>query len=477
MTDCCKPEKSEPNGFDLVVIGAGSAGFSAAITAAEEGARVALVGYDTIGGTCVNVGCVPSKAMIRAVETLHVAKAARRFDGVEATAKISDWKALIAQKQALVDDLRAAKYVDVLPNYEAVTYIEGQAVFQEDGSIQVGDRNLKTAKVIVATGSTQHVPDIPGLAGIEWLDSTSALQLDERPASLMVMGGGYIGVEIAQVFARAGADVTIVSRRGLLPEAEPEISAALTDAFTAEGITVLDGLSYNRLEAMDGKVRLHATRNGQPVTVDAEKLMLATGRVPNTGSLALDAAGIATDETGGIVVDPAMNSSREGVYAAGDVTGNDQFVYMAAYGAKLAAKNAMNGNSLSYDNSVMPSVVFSDPQVASVGATEAQAVAQGHDVITSVLGLEHVPRALAARDTRGLIKLVADKQSKKLLGAHIIAPEGSDTIQTAAMALKMGMTYDDLGDMIFPYLTTVEGLKLAAQTFEKDVGKLSCCAG
>lgn len=477
MSDCCKPEKSGSDRFDLVVIGAGSAGFSAAITAAEEGARVALVGYDTIGGTCVNVGCVPSKAMIRAVETLHVAKAARRFDGVEASAKISDWKALIAQKQALVDDLRAAKYVDVLPNYEAVTYIEGQAVFQEDGSIQVGDRNLKTAKVIIATGSTQHVPDIPGLAEIEWLDSTSALQLDERPASLMVMGGGYIGVEIAQVFARAGADVTIVSRRGLLPEAEPEISAALTDAFTAEGITVLDGLSYDRLEAMDGLVRLHATRNGQPVTVDAEKLMLATGRVPNTGSLALDVAGIATDERGGVIVDPAMNSSREGVYAAGDVTGNDQFVYMAAYGAKLAAKNAMNGNSLSYDNSVMPSVVFSDPQVASVGATEAQAAAQGHDVITSVLGLEHVPRALAARDTRGLIKLVADKQSKKLLGAHIIAPEGSDTIQTAAMALKMGMTYDDLGDMIFPYLTTVEGLKLAAQTFEKDVGKLSCCAG
>jgi mercuric reductase len=212
-------------------------------------------------------------------------------------------------------------------------------------------------------------------------------------------------------------------------------------------------------------------------TVDAEKIMLATGRVPNTRSLALDVAGIATDARGGVVVDPAMNSSREGVYAAGDVTGNDQFVYMAAYGAKLAAKNAMNGNSLSYDNSVMPSVVFSDPQIASVGVTEAQATADGHEVVTSVLGLEHVPRALAARDTRGLIKLVADKQSKKLLGAHIIAPEGSDTIQTAAMALKMGMTYDDLGDMIFPYLTTVEGLKLAAQTFEKDVAKLSCCAG
>ncbi|NOC47350.1 mercury(II) reductase [Ruegeria sp. HKCCD7559] len=477
MSDCCTSPNIETDTFDLVVIGAGSAGFSAAITAADEGARVALVGYGAIGGTCVNVGCVPSKTMIRAVETLHTAKAASRFDGIEAAGQVTDWKAMIAQKQTLVDDLRAAKYVDVLPSYEAVTYIEGQAVFQEDGSIQVGERNLKPTKVIIATGSSQHVPDIPGLADLDWLDSTSALQLDQRPASLMVMGGGYIGVEIAQFFARAGATVTIVTRRGLLPEAEPEISAALTEAFADEGISVLDGLSYDRFETTETGVRLHATRNGQPLTVDAERLMLATGRVPNTRSLALDVAGIATDARGGVVVDPAMNSSREGVYAAGDVTGNDQFVYMAAYGAKLAAKNAMNGNSLNYDNSVMPSVVFSDPQIASVGVTEAQATADGHEVVTSVLGLEHVPRALAARDTRGLIKLVADKQSKKLLGAHIIAPEGSDTIQTAAMALKMGMTYDDLGDMIFPYLTTVEGLKLAAQTFEKDVAKLSCCAG
>lgn len=477
MTDRCTPEKSDSDSFDVIVIGAGSAGFSAAITAADEGARVALIGYGKIGGTCVNVGCVPSKAMIRAVETLHHAKTASRFNGITASGQVTNWRAMVAQKQALVDDLRVAKYADVLPNYEAVTYIEGQARFQQDGSIKVGTRILDAAKVIVATGSTPHVPDIPGLADVQWLDSTSALQLDQRPASLMIMGGGYIGVEIAQVFARAGADVTIVTRRGLLPNAEPEVSAALTESFADEGIRVLDGLSYDRFEAVDGAARLHATRNEQPVTVDAEKLMLATGRVPNTKSLALDVAGIETDARGGIVIDPAMNSSREGVYAAGDVTGNDQFVYMAAYGAKLAAKNAMNGNSLHYDNSVMPAVVFSDPQIASVGVTEAQAAADGHDVVTSVLGLEHVPRALAARDTRGLIKLVADRQSKKLLGAHIIAPEGSDTIQTAAMAMKVGMTYDDLGEMIFPYLTTVEALKLAAQTFEKDVSKLSCCAG
>ena len=477
MLNLLNPKAGNTDTFDLAVIGAGSAGFSAAITAAEAGARVALIGYGTIGGTCVNVGCVPSKAMIRAVETLHSAKAAARFDGVEASAKVIDWAAMVAQKQALVDDLRAAKYIDVLPNYESITYIEGQASFVLDGSLQVGDRTIRAPKVIIATGSSPHIPDIPGLDEVDWLDSTSALEQSVLPKSLMVMGGGYIGVEIAQIFARAGVDVTIVTRRGLLPDAEPEVSEALTKAFAAEGIKVLDGLAYDRFEKSGEGVTLHAAHNGVAVRIEAEKLLLATGRTPNTGSLALDVAGIDSNERGGIIIDPQMRSTRDGVYATGDVTGADQFVYMAAYGAKIAAKNAMNGNTLNYDNSVMPAVVFSDPQVASVGLTEAQANSAGHEVVTSVLGLEHVPRALAARDTRGLIKLVADKNSKKLLGAHIIAPEGADSIQTAVMALKMGMTYDDLGAMIFPYLTTVEGLKLAAQTFEKDVAKLSCCAG
>lgn len=463
--------------FDLAVIGAGSAGFSAAITAADDGAKVALIGKGTIGGTCVNVGCVPSKALIRAVEPLHVARASKHFDGIEASAKVTDWAAVVRQKQALVDDLRVAKYIDVLPNYNSVAYFEGGARFQSDGSLRISDRTIRAGKVIITTGSRPHVPDIYGLAEIDWLDSTSALELTVLPASLMVMGGGYVGVELAQIFARAGSHVTIVTRRRLLPDAEPEISAALTQYFSDEGIRVLSGLTYERFEQTGSNVTLCAQKDGQAIDITSEKLLLATGRVPNSDRLALEDAGIKADAGGGIIIDAQMRTSRAGVYAAGDVTDRDQFVYMAAYGAKLAAKNAMNGDSLSYDNSAMPAVVFSDPQVASVGLTEATAKAQGYDLVTSVLGLEHVPRALAARDTRGLIKLVADRSSKKILGAHILAPEGADSIQTAAMAIKAGMTYDELGAMIFPYLTTVEGLKLAAQTFEKDVSKLSCCAG
>ena len=484
MDDCCAANPGgngdgNGGGYDLAVIGAGSAGFSAAITAAEAGARVALIGEGIIGGTCVNVGCVPSKAMIRAVEVLHQARAASRFDGLGASASITDWAALVHQKQALVDDLRRAKYEDVLPNYPLVTYLEGKARFSADGTLTVAGDKLNVPKVIIATGSRPHVPQIDGLAEAGWLDSTSALALKKLPASLIVMGGGFIGVELAQVFARAGTKVTIVTRRGLLPEAEPEISAALTGYFESEGITVLSGLSYQSVSrpGRNGTQLSVTTGDGQPLALEAEHLLLATGRVPNSDGMGLAAAGIKTDARGGITVDGAMQTTRPGIYAAGDVTGRDQFVYMAAYGARLAATNAMGGKAPAYDNSAMPAVVFCDPQVASVGLSEKAARAAGHDPAISVLPLEHVPRALAARDTRGLIKLVADSKTKKLLGAHILAPEGADSIQTAAMAIRAGMTYDDLGAAIFPYLTTVEGLKLAAQTFEKDVAKLSCCAG
>jgi mercuric reductase len=199
--------------------------------------------------------------------------------------------------------------------------------------------------------------------------------------------------------------------------------------------------------------------------------------VANTSGLGLADVGVEILPNGGIKVDDNMRTTKAGVYAAGDVTGRDQFVYMAAYGAKIAALNAMNGDALVYDNAAMPAVVFTDPQVGSVGMTEASARAQGVQVKISVLALDNVPRALAARDIRGLIKLVADEGTGKLLGAHILAPEGADSIQTAALAIKQGMTYGELGEMIFPYLTTVEGLKLAAQTFDMDVSKLSCCAG
>ncbi|MFT6656972.1 mercury(II) reductase [Maritalea sp.] len=474
MADCCDTNNQK---YDIAVIGAGSAGFSAAITAADNGARVALIGHGTIGGTCVNVGCVPSKALIRAVEPLHVATSVKRFDGIEVTSKVTDWSAVVRQKQQLVDDLRQAKYADLLPSYENVDYIEGQASFNDEGQLTLDGKLFEAAKIIIASGTRPAVPTISGIDNVPYLTSTTALELEALPKSLLVIGAGYISAEIAQIFARAGVEVTIISRRGLLPEAEPEIGEALTGYFEDEGIKVISGITYDRIETDGDTISLIVFDGANPRTIKAEQVMIATGRTPNVENLNLSAAGIDLNEHGGIKVDAHMLSTKNNVYAAGDVTGTDQFVYMAAYGAKIAAKNAIIDAKLAYDNMVMPAVVFSDPQVASVGYTEAQAIAKGFSVKTSVLTLDNVPRALAARDTRGLIKLIANKENGILLGAHILAPEGADSIQTAALAIKCNMTYQELADMIFPYLTTVEGLKLAAQTFDMDVKMLSCCAG
>nr|WP_015061093.1 mercury(II) reductase [Pseudomonas sp. K-62]BAM13929.1 mercury reductase [Pseudomonas sp. K-62] len=479
MSDCCstQSENDSKRRYDVIVVGAGSAGFSAAITAAEQGAQVALIGHGMIGGSCVNVGCVPSKALIRTAEAVHHANgAAGRFSGIQAQAQVTDWRAQVAQKDALVESLRQAKYEDLLPAYNNVAYHEGRARLVA-GGVEAGGQRFNADRVIIATGTRPTMPAIPGITEVSALDSTAALALTELPRSMIVLGGGYIGAELAQMFARVGVAVTFVFRSRLLPEAEPEIGEALAGYLADEGITVLGNLAYESVRRTEDGVSLTVRRNGQHETVTAEQILVATGRSANTESLGLVEAGVAQTLTGAIVVDDRMRTSKPGVYAAGDVTGKDQFVYMAAYGAKLAAKNALNGDSLRYDNSAMPAVVFTDPQVGSVGFTEAQARAAGHDVRTSVLALDNVPRALAARDTRGLIKLVADRSTRKLLGAHILAPEGADSIQTAAMAIRCGLTIDDITDTIFPYLTTVEGLKLAAQTFDRDVKKLSCCAG
>jgi mercuric reductase len=440
------------------------------------GAQVALIGSGTIGGTCVNIGCVPSKTLIRAAETLHKARVAARFAGITAQAELTDWRGTIRQKNALVSEWRQAKYIDLLPAYNGIAYREGPVRLVESG-VELDGTRISTGKIIIATGSRPAVPAIPGMDTVPYLTSTTALDLEELPRSLLVIGGGYIGAELAQMFARAGVKVTLVCRSRLVPEAEPEIGAALTGYFEDEGIAVVAGIAYRAIRRTETGIALDVVRDGRDTTIGADQVLVTTGRTPNIEGLGLAEHGIALSPKGNIVVDDRMRTTRAGVYAAGDVTGRDQFVYMAAYGAKLAAKNSLNGDSVRYDNSAMPAIVFTDPQVASVGLTETAARNAGHAVRVSTIGLDQVPRALAARDVRGLIKLVAEAYSGRLLGAHILAPEGADSIQTAALAIRQRLTIADLAETIFPYLTTVEGLKLAALSFGRDVAKLSCCAG
>lgn len=478
-----RPATHADTDFDLTVIGTGGAGMGAAIKGAELGQRVAIIEAGTIGGTCVNIGCVSSKTLIRAAESYHKA-GHHLFAGIHTAAVGVDWQTLIAQKDALVAELRSSKYVDVLASYrDRITLIQARARLTADGAVALDDGCTLTARgVVIATGARPHILPLEGIDRVAVLDSTSAMALEKLPTSLIVIGGRAISLELGQTFARLGTQVTILQRsERLIPEHEPEIADALAEILRQERITVQTGATPLAIRAEGGDKVVTARVHGKLRDFRAEQVLMATGRTPNTATLGLVDAGIATDAQGFIITDDFMQTSRPGVYAAGDVTNRPKLVYVAAAAGGIAAENALEGNRRQLNLAVLPDVIFTDPQVATVGLTEAQAIAAGYTVKTSNLPLSYVPRALAARDTRGLVKLVAEQGSDRLLGAHGLAAEAGEVIQTAALAvhagLRYGFTVADLRGMLFPYLTQVEGLKLAAQTFDKDVAQLSCCAG
>ncbi|MFQ5630844.1 MAG: mercury(II) reductase [bacterium] len=477
--------------YDLVVIGTGGGGVAAAIRAAENGARVAIVEAGTIGGTCVNIGCVPSKTLIRAAEAFHIA-GHQPFVGVNTKAEFIDWPAIRAQKDALVGTLRQQKYVEVLKSYKNITLIQGWASLDKNGDVVVDGRILRADKVVIATGAKPKRLPIDGIETVEVLDSTSLMEIEKLPESLIVIGGRAVALELGQAFARFGTKVTVLQRsERLLPEHEPEIGEALANYLRAEGIDVETGSTPQAIREENGAKIITAKVRGEPRGMfiqrgeqrefRAEHVFMAVGRRPNTKEMGLEKAGVELDEKGFIIVDAHLQTGNPKIYAAGDVTTLPEFVYVAAAAGGIAAENALNGNSQKLDLAILPAVIFTDPQIATVGLTEAQAREKGCDVKISNLPLEYVPRALAARNTRGFIKLVADRDTDRLLGAHVLASEGGEIIQTAALAIKFGrehgFTVAALRNMLFPYLTQVEGIKLAAQTFEKDVAMLSCCAG
>lgn len=469
--------KSEDERFDLMVIGAGSAGFAAAIKAVELGYRVAMVEANTIGGTCVNVGCVPSKTLIRAMEQYHLA-GTHRFRGVHTLPGALNWAQVIADKDELVAEMRQSRYVDVLAGYPEITYIQGRARLTGGNGVEIGGQAYTPGKIVITSGAQPWAPPIPGLQEAGFLTSTTAMELRELPRSLIVLGANAVGLELAQTFARAGTRVTLLE---LLPRIAPfedqEISEALKGYLEEEGIEIFAGFQTRHVEKGPEGYRLTGTRGGEEIKFDAEQLLVATGRRPNTQGLGLEEAGVELGPRGEIRVDEHLQTSNPNVYAAGDVTGKDMFVYVAAYGGSLAAENALTGAGRVYEASYIPRITFTDPQVASAGLTEAQAREQGYAVEVSTLPMRFVPRALAARDTRGLIRLVVDANTDRLLGAHLLAPEAGEMIQTAVLAIRFGITLTQLRETMFPYLTNVEGLKLTAVAFEKDVTLLSCCAG
>ncbi|MEO8838789.1 MAG: mercury(II) reductase [Herbaspirillum sp.] len=486
INDLKQPDTSSPtgavdanggNGVHIAVIGSGGAAMAAALKAAELGAQVTLIERSVIGGTCVNTGCVPSKIMIRAAHIAHLRRTSPFDAGISASVPRIDRDILLAQQQTRVDELRHAKYEDILNGNPAITVLRGEARFKDGHHLIVrsnggAERELAFDRCLIATGASAAVPPILGLDKTSYWTSSEALTSNTIPSRLAIIGSSVVAVELAQAFARLGSKVVILARSTLFSREDPAIGEAVTAAFRTEGITVLEHTQVNRVAYVNDEFVLTTDHD----EVRANKLLVATGRAANTRNLALTAAGITANTQGAIAIDQAMHTSSPRIYAAGDCTDQPQFVYVAAAAGTHAAIN-MTGGESTLDLSVMPAVVFTDPQVATVGLSEAQARLAGIETESRILTLDHVPRALANFDTRGFIKLVATAGSLHLLGVQIVAPEASEIIQTAAIAIRARMTVQELAEQLFPYLTMVEGLKLCAQTFTRDVSQLSCCAG
>lgn len=456
---------------DLAVVGSGGAAMAAAIAASQAGKSVLLIERGVLGGTCVNIGCVPSKTLLAAAGARHAALT-NPFAGAPTSAGAVDLGALVGQKDALIERLRGAKYADVAAAY-GFEVRPGQATFLDKDTLAVDGASLRARAYLVATGSTPAVPDVAGLDEVDWLTSTTAMELDELPESLVVIGGGYVGAEQAQLFAHLGARVSVVGR--LAPQAEPELAAGLREVFADDGITVIE--EHATAVATDAGGVVVTTASGAQVR--GARLLVATGRIARSDGLDLAAAGVDVDERGFVVVDEAQRTSNPCIYAAGDVSGAPQYVYVAAAGGRVAARNALAEDCCApaarVDYTGLPAVVFTRPQLASAGLTEAEALARGHACSCRVLDLSDVPRALVQHDTRGAVKLVADAGSGQVLGVHALADGAGEIMLAATYAIKAGLTVDDLADTWAPYLTMAESLRIVAGLFRNQM-PTSCCA-
>ncbi|GAA2562754.1 mercury(II) reductase [Neomicrococcus lactis] len=471
--------------FDLAIIGSGGGAFAAAIRATGMGKRVVMVERGTVGGTCVNTGCVPSKALLAATEARHVALDSARFPGVETSASPVDMPALIQGKAALVESMRSEKYVDLAADY-GWTMIEGEASFtgaQEVPLLNVASpngalRTIEAEHYLVATGAAPWVPSVPGLAESGYLTSTTAMELDEVPESLLVLGGGYVAMEMAQLFSRLGSRVTLLVRSRLASQEEPEASKALAGVFADEGIRVVRRAtvdSMERDEASGGVIASASVAGGKEV-FRADRLLVATGRRPVTEGLNLDAVGVTTGASGEIVVDSRLATSNPRIWAAGDVTGYREFVYVAAAHGALAVENAFTDAVAEVDYRHLPRVTFTSPALGSVGMTEKEAVAAGIRCECRVLPLEYVPRAVVNRDTRGFIKVVAELGTGRILGISSVAKDAGEIAAAGVYILEAGMATAQVAAAWSPYLTMAEGIRIACKAFTTDVAKLSCCA-
>lgn len=473
--------------YDLVILGSGSTAFAAALSARAMGKRAVMTENRTLGGTCVNRGCLPSKNLIEAARLVHDARHPR-YPGltpIDSALEI-DFAALVTQKDAVIDTYRDKKYDSLIGGDIAV--VEGHARFTDASTLQVDRRTIAGHRFLIATGSRPVIPSIPGLEDVPYLTSDllthgEDAELKELPESLVVIGGGYIALELGQMFARFGTRVTIVARsvQLLAHGYERQLGRAIGRILMDEGIEIITAAQVASVRAQGVETVVTVRRGDGEQALRCTRVLVATGRRPNSDAIGLEKAGVAVNALGEVEVDAEFRTTAPHIFAAGDVIGNLAGSEMATpVGARqggIAAHNALAGSDLRrFDGRVIPRAIFTDPQIGIVGVSEAEAIEAGHRCWCTTLPMEIVPRAGASRDTRGLIKMVADADTNEVLGVSMLAANAAEVIHEAAMAMRFRARIDDFVDLLHVYPTMAEALKIVAIARNKDPFKLSCCA-
>lgn len=476
-----RPSRSEATqsstGYGFVIIGAGAAAFAAATKASELGVKTAMVNAGLpLGGTCVNVGCVPSKHLL-AVGDEYYYPQRPRFQALPNVHKAAlDFRAAIREKRELVESLRRSNYIDVLGSLRNVDYIEGRARFVGPRHVEVDSKTISGEKFLIATGSRPWIPPLPGIEDVQYVTNREAMELEDLPASMIIIGAGPVGLELAQMFLHFGTQVTVLEKiPQILPRIEPEIADELQRALEAEGMQIFCACNIERVW-QEGKLRLvEAEAMGEKRVFEAEQLLVATGVVPNSEAMGLEAAGIETNERGFIQVNDYLETTAPGIYAAGDVVGKMFLETVAAKEGAVAASNALESAGKTIDYDAIPAAVFTNPQVATVGLTEEEEMRRFGACSCRTVPVSRIPKARAVNEDRGLIKMVAHPETGRVLGVHMVAPNAAELIHEAALAVKFGLTVDDIIDTVHVFPTLSEGIKLAAQAFTRDISVMACC--
>ncbi len=467
--------------YEYAIIGHGAAAFAAALKADELGIKTVMIGKNEtkgtlLGGTCVNVGCVPSKRLITIGNFLDKINT-KRFDGLSYSTRIENFGKIIEDKEFLVGSMRFSKYQKVLGKLKNVKYVNGFASFKDKNTLTVDGREIKAKKILIATGARAKIPEIMGIDKVNYLTNEEALSMKKLPKSIIIVGGRALGLEFAAMFAHFGVNVTLLQRSDrILPNWEPEVSYYLEQYLKEEGVNIITGVKIDKVSGSKEAVKVYFSVKGSKQEVRAQEILLATGRTPNIEKLNLNGIDVKLDKNGFIKINKYMETSARGIYAAGDVTGEPMLEALAAAEGNKATANAFSDKKLSIDINSVPSAVFTFPEAARVGLTDKEANSNGIKCACQPVMFKDLAKAGIIKDTRGLIKMVINANTKRILGVEIVGENAADLIHEAVLAVKFKLTIDDIIDTVHMFPTLSEIMKLGALSFYHNVEDLSCCS-